>query len=100
MIAVATEMAGKRKSNVGLTEGNSYNHPSGRAPKAIRTALSLSSGQRLGESANFIPLSQAAGADEDDEGALDLVQGSQEMDESSLTSSILYGMHHFHALLY
>ncbi|KAJ5462877.1 hypothetical protein N7475_007821 [Penicillium sp. IBT 31633x] len=85
-------MAGKRKSNVGLTDGNSYNHPSGRAPKAIRTALSLSSGQRLGEAASFIPLSQAAGADEDDEGALDLIEGSQDVDESSLTSSILYGV--------
>lgn len=93
-------MAGKRKSNVGLTDGNSYNHPSGRAPKAIRTALSLSSGQRLGEAASFIPLSQAAGADEDDEGALDLIEGSQDVDESSLTSSILYGMRHSPPFLY
>ncbi|CDM29470.1 hypothetical protein DTO013E5_5196 [Penicillium roqueforti] len=91
----------------------------GRAPKIIRTAPTLntekaspgqrfgetvdyipldqdtSSGQRFGESADFIPLnqlSQVVGADEEDEEALDVLQGSQEVDETSLTSSILYGI--------
>ena len=108
-------MVGKRK-DVGPTGD------AGRAPKIIRTAPNLStekaspgqrfgetvdyipldqdtsSGQRFGESADFIPLnqlSQVVGADEEDEEALDVLQGSQEVDETSLTSSILYGMHLF-----
>ncbi|KAJ5795078.1 Zinc finger RING-type [Penicillium paradoxum] len=90
-------MAGKRKSNIGSGE-DILDNQSERAPKVSRTALSpevTTSGQRFGESADFIPLnqlSQVVGADEDDEGALELVQGSQEIDESSLTSSILYGV--------
>jgi SWI/SNF-related matrix-associated actin-dependent regulator of chromatin subfamily A3 len=111
-------MAGKRKSNVDSDEDVLYAQ-SGRAPKFTRTAPPLttettssgqrfgetvdyipldqdtSSGQRFGESVDFIPLnqlSQVAGADEDDEAALDVIQGSQEVDATSLTSSILYGM--------
>ncbi|KAJ5958320.1 Zinc finger RING-type [Penicillium vulpinum] len=92
-------MAGKRKVNDTSTEDALYSQ-SGRAPKASRTAPSLnteksSPGQRFGESADFIPLnqlSQVVGADEDDEEALDVIQGSQEVDETSLTSSILYGI--------
>ncbi|OQD71134.1 hypothetical protein PENPOL_c001G10048 [Penicillium polonicum] len=107
-------MAGKRKSDVSSTEDQS-----GRAPKFTRTAPTLSaenpssgqrfgetvdyiplnqdtsSGQRFGESADFIPLnqlSQVVGADEEDEEALDVIQGSQEVDETSLTTSILYGI--------
>ncbi|KAJ5198849.1 Zinc finger RING-type [Penicillium cf. griseofulvum] len=111
-------MAGKRKSNVDSAEDLLYAQ-SGCAPKSSRTAPTLntektssgqgfgetvdyisldqdtSSGQRVGESADFIPLnqlSQVAGADEDDEAALDVIQGSQEVDGTSLTSSILYGI--------
>ncbi|KAJ5507433.1 hypothetical protein N7527_009576 [Penicillium freii] len=107
-------MAGKRKSDVSSTEDQS-----GRAPKFTRIAPTLSaenpssgqrfgetvdyiplnqdtsSGQRFGESADFIPLnqlSQVVGADEEDEVALDVIQGSQEVDETSLTTSILYGI--------
>lgn len=57
-------------------------------------------GQRFGrtvdyvpvESADNLPLSQVAGADEDDAHAEDLVQGSQGVDESAVSSAILYGM--------
>ena len=107
-------MAGKRKSDVSSAEDQS-----GRAPKFTRVAPTLnaekassgqgfgetvdyiplsqdtSSGQRFGESADFMPLnqlSQVVGADEEDEEALDVIQGSQEVDEASLTTSILYGM--------
>ncbi|KAJ5979117.1 hypothetical protein N7501_002459 [Penicillium viridicatum] len=107
-------MAGKRKSDVSSTEDQSA-----RAPKFTRIAPTLSaenpssgqrfgetvdyiplnqdtsSGQRFGESADFIPLnqlSQVVGADEEDEEALDVIQGSQEVDETSLTTSILYGI--------
>ncbi|KGO66055.1 Zinc finger, RING-type [Penicillium italicum] len=111
-------MAGKRKSDVASTEDALYMQ-SGRAPKFTRTAPTLntetassgqrfgetidyvpldyhtSSGQRFGESADFIPLNQltqVVGADEEDEEALDVIQDSQEVDETSLTSSILYGI--------
>lgn len=91
-------MAGKRKANIASTEDSSENQ-SERAPKVSRTALSpegTGSGQRFGESADFIPLnqlSQVVDADEEDDEALSLIQGSQETNESSLTNSILYGMH-------
>ncbi|KAJ5941363.1 hypothetical protein N7516_001531 [Penicillium verrucosum] len=107
-------MAGKRKSDVSSTEDYS-----GHAPKFTRIAQNLNaensssrqrfgetvdyiplnqdsnSDQRFGESADFIPsnqLSQVVGADEEDEEALDVIQGSQEVDETSLTTSILYGI--------
>ncbi|CAI7566670.1 unnamed protein product [Penicillium palitans] len=107
-------MAGKRKSDVSSAEDQS-----GRAPKFTRVAPTLnaekaSSGQRFGETVDYIPLSQdtssgrrfgesadsmplnqlsqVVGADEEDEEALDVIQGSQEVDEASLTTSILYGI--------
>jgi SWI/SNF-related matrix-associated actin-dependent regulator of chromatin subfamily A3 len=93
-------MAPKRKSDVGPTNDASDNQ-SERALKASRTDSTLTPhetipGQRFGESADYIPLnqlSQVVGADEDDEEALNLFQGSQEVDDSSLTNSVLYGMH-------
>ncbi|KAG0155809.1 hypothetical protein PDIDSM_2982 [Penicillium digitatum] len=111
-------MAGKRKSDLASTEDDLYMQ-SERVPKSIRTAPILntetatsgqrfgeivdyipldhhtSSGRRFGESADFIPLNQltqVVGADEEDEEALDVIEGSQEVDETSLTSSILYGI--------
>ncbi|KAJ5851115.1 hypothetical protein N7455_010971 [Penicillium solitum] len=107
-------MAGKRKSDVSSIEDQSS-----RAPKFTRIAPTsnaenassgqrfgetadyiplnqdTSSGERFGESADFIPLnqlSQVVGADEEDEEALDVIQGSQEVNEASLTTSILYGI--------
>ncbi|KZN89343.1 putative SWI/SNF-related matrix-associated actin-dependent regulator of chromatin subfamily A member 3-like [Penicillium chrysogenum] len=110
-------MAGKRKSDVASTGDDLYAR-SGPVPKSSRTDSTLNtekarSGQRFGESVDYIPLdqdtspgqrfgeavdfiplnqlSQVFGADEEDEEALNVVQGSQEVDETSLTSSILYG---------
>jgi SWI/SNF-related matrix-associated actin-dependent regulator of chromatin subfamily A3 len=89
-------MARKRKSDIRPDE--SPNEAS-RPPKVNRTALSpneISTGQRFGETADFIPLpplSQGFGVDEEDDEAADIVQDSQEVDESSLTTYILYGMH-------
>ncbi|KAJ5851612.1 uncharacterized protein N7529_010997 [Penicillium soppii] len=89
-------MAGKRKSDV---RPNASEDEASRAPKASRTAaLSpevVSPDHRSGETADFIPLpplSQVYGVDEDDDQAADVVQGSQEVDESSLTTYILYGV--------
>jgi hypothetical protein len=67
---------------------------------ATSTLPAITTGQRFGrtvdyvpvKSANNIPLSQVAGADEDDAHAEDLVQGSQGVDESSVSSATLYGM--------
>lgn len=60
------------------------------------TQLNISSGQRFGESALFIPLSQASqvsGFDEDDAGATALVQNSQDLDDASYEEYKLYGMY-------
>lgn len=51
-------------------------------------------GERLGESTEFLPLnqlSQVSGADEEDAEAAEVVQDSQDVDESSLSTNILYG---------
>ncbi|KAJ5345299.1 hypothetical protein N7452_003303 [Penicillium brevicompactum] len=87
-------MAPKRKSDVG--PGAAENE-AGRASKISRTPAlntdNTSTGHRFGETADFIalpPLSQSFDFDEDDEGAADVVQGSQ--DESALTTSVLYGI--------
>lgn len=87
-------MAPKRKSDVGPGAGE---NEAGRASKISRTPAlntdNTSTGHRFGETADFIalpPLSQSFDFDEDDEGAADVVQGSQ--DESALTTSVLYGV--------
>jgi SWI/SNF-related matrix-associated actin-dependent regulator of chromatin subfamily A3 len=91
----------KRKSDaVDLT---SEDYPS----KAGRVASSnghsdASNGQRFGQDVQFIPLSQIAqlipstggqptGGDEDDAQAADLIQGSQDIDDSPLNDVTLYG---------
>lgn len=92
----------KRKSDaVDLTgEG----HPSKAGRVASSTGHSdASKGQRFGQDVQFIPLSQVAqpipstggqptGGDEDDAQATDLVQGSQDINDSSLNDVTLYGM--------
>lgn len=92
---------GKRKSEAVDLTTNGSDDSDARAAKISRTASSLSpegtgtsTGQRFGESTEFLPLnqlSQVAGADEDDAQAADLVQGSQDVDESSMGSFVLYG---------
>ncbi|KAJ5146290.1 uncharacterized protein N7515_000854 [Penicillium bovifimosum] len=89
-------MPPKRKSDVGPANDASASKPE-RAPKTSRTASTASphetiSGQRFGESADYIPLTQVAGADEDDEDAFEVLQSSQAVDDSSLADSILYGI--------
>lgn len=88
-------MAGKRKSNDG---SDAPENEVARAPKASRIALNPeeTTGQRFGETVDFIPLpplSQVFAFDQDDDQAADVVQGSQEVDDYSLTTYILYGMH-------
>lgn len=93
----------KRKSNVlGWVDCDED-----RALKTSRTTGSLSpqsfsTGQRFGESVDFIPLnelSQVPGADEEDAEATEIVENSQDADESSLASNFLYGSSHCISLL-
>lgn len=71
-----------------------------RASKTSRTESSLdpqtvSTDQRFGEPADFIPLnqlSQVDGADDEDAQAAEVVQGTQESGENSMVNSTLYGM--------
>ncbi|KAJ5176963.1 uncharacterized protein N7482_002840 [Penicillium canariense] len=94
-----TRRPGKRKSDVVDvvdTAETGSDHGEARVSKRSRTTLApdlpgATTAQRLGENADYIPLSQVAGADEDDAQAEDIVQGSQDMDASSLSSSMLYG---------
>lgn len=89
-----TQFPRKRKPDaVDFTETD---HGSARASKASRTesffdSQNVSPGMRFGESADFIPLplSQVALADEEDDEAAELVQGSQ--DDSSTGNFMLYG---------
>jgi SWI/SNF-related matrix-associated actin-dependent regulator of chromatin subfamily A3 len=50
-----------------------------------------STGQRFGETTDFLPLTQVSGEDEDEEAA-NAIQGTQGGDDSSLASTVLYGM--------
>ncbi|KAJ5933756.1 hypothetical protein N7454_006085 [Penicillium verhagenii] len=87
---------GKRKSDViDLVEDEDDT----RAAKINRSApyldpQNISNGERFGQSAEFLPLSQAsqfAGGDDEDAQAAELVQGSQALDESGLSNTMLYG---------
>ncbi|KAL3474512.1 SNF2 family N-terminal domain-containing protein [Aspergillus californicus] len=57
--------------------------------------IPCTSGQRFGQDATFVPLSQASQFslidDDNDDGAADLVQGSQESNDSSDTTQLHYG---------
>ncbi|KAJ6034488.1 uncharacterized protein N7446_009238 [Penicillium canescens] len=50
-----------------------------------------STGQRFGETTDFLPLTQVSGEDEDEEAA-NAIQGTQGGDDSSLASTVLYGV--------
>lgn len=100
-----TRYPGKRKPDtVDLTDTD--DNGSARASKARRTESSFDSqnvspGVRFGENADFIPLpplSQVAFADDEDEEAAELVQGSQ--DDSSTGNFMLYGTFTSQDLLY
>jgi SWI/SNF-related matrix-associated actin-dependent regulator of chromatin subfamily A3 len=102
---------GKRKSDAGSSDAPRFDVPESRASKLRKLIRpdppATTTGQRFGETVQYIPtegtiipaestdripLSQVAGADEDDAQAEDLIQGSQVADESSVSSATLYGM--------
>lgn len=82
---------GKRNiDHVDLTSNDDDNSSPGRTPKYPRAG----SGQRLGQSTAFVPLSQSSqnyAADEEDEDAAGQVMGTQGADDSLSSNSILYG---------
>jgi SWI/SNF-related matrix-associated actin-dependent regulator of chromatin subfamily A3 len=82
----------KRKSDVvGLTDDNEARAAKVNRPTPYLDPQDISNGERFGESTDFIPLTQVPGADEDDAQATELVEGSQDVDEPSPSSSMLYG---------
>lgn len=97
-----SENSGKRKADAAGLGAISQNSLAARLTKMIRSGVpdlpgaeaspTKTTWQRFGENAQYMPLSQVAGADEDDAQAEVLVQGSQGADESSVSSAILYGM--------
>jgi SWI/SNF-related matrix-associated actin-dependent regulator of chromatin subfamily A3 len=91
----------KRKLDVvDLTEvdgGGSSARPSKASrPQRPEPYLSTSNGNRFGENTTFLPLSQASLLDEDDAGAVDLIQGSQDFEDATYSEYQLYGMLRFH----
>ncbi|KAJ5495403.1 hypothetical protein N7539_000519 [Penicillium diatomitis] len=95
--------AAKRKAEAVESDTNGHAPEDNRGPKTSRTdetnGSSIITGQRFGqaadyiplENADYIPLTQVPGADEDDAHAEDLVESTQGTDESSESGSILYG---------
>ncbi|KAL5360340.1 SNF2 family N-terminal domain-containing protein [Aspergillus floccosus] len=89
--------AGKRPiERVDLTQSDGEQDERPSLPKTPRIG---SSGQRLGEATTFVPLSQSSQAytaidEEEDAEAVDVVQGTQGVDDSSPVSTILYGNLH------
>lgn len=90
--------ARKRKADVVDLTASDQEDP--RRPRKIgrgdqtNAHLNVSNGQRFGEDAVFIPLSQASQIsllDEDDAGAIDLIQGSQDFDDAAYSNYELYG---------
>lgn len=78
----------KRKANV--VDLTASDQEDTRRPRKIgrgdqtNARVNVSNGQRFGENAVFIPLSQASqiSLDDDDAGAIDLIQGSQDFDDA------------------
>ena len=91
--------AGKRKADVVDLTGS--DQEDARRPSKIGRGAqadlrgNASNGRRFGENAAFIPLTQASQVsrfEEDDAGAIDLVQGSQDFDDAAYDYE-LYGKH-------
>lgn len=89
----------KRKSDAIDLTGSDGNGEDSRPLKLGRVASpsgpsNASNGQRLGHYTEFIPLSQfsQSAADEDDAQAVDLIQGSQDLDDATFNDYALYGM--------
>lgn len=106
-----TGYSGKRKSDAGSSGAPRFEVAESRASKLRKLIRpdppAATTGQRFGDTVQYIPtestdvpaesndripLSQVAGADEDDAQAEDLIQGSQGVDESSVSSATLYGL--------
>jgi hypothetical protein len=90
--------AAKRKAEViDLTKDDADNlarHRSKNGRITSTTSSNVSNGQRLGQDSGFVPLSQASlvsGYDEDDEGAIQIIQNSQGFDDAAYSSYQLYG---------
>lgn len=96
---------GKRnadEANLGGAVSHYESNMASRLTKMIRSGVTdlpaapaepnLTTWQRFGQNTQYMPLSQVAGADEDDAQAEDVVQGSQDADESSVSSAMLYGL--------
>ncbi|KAL4890056.1 SNF2 family N-terminal domain-containing protein [Aspergillus ambiguus] len=89
--------SGKRPINrVDLTQSDGDEDERQTTPKTPRLEYS---GQRFGETTSFVPLSQSSQSyigvdDEDDAQAVDVVQGSQEVDDPSSGDTMLYGNLH------
>lgn len=85
---------GKRRiEQVEPAVGDDVEAPAQKTTRPVESPQ-ISGDQRFGETTEFLPLrqsSQATGQQEDDEQATDLVQGSQEMDDSNYATFILYG---------
>lgn len=85
---------GKRDiEHVDLTASDDAHTPAQKANRA--EGQPAFNGQRLGEGTQFVPLSQSSqsfGQEEDDEQAADLIQGSQDVDDSVYSTYMLYGM--------
>ncbi|RMJ28381.1 SNF2 family helicase [Aspergillus sp. HF37] len=95
---------GKRKSDAVDLTGDDQPSKAGRVVSSNGHS-DASNGQRFGQDVQFIPLSQIhqpipstgsqpTGGDEDDAQAADLVQGSQDIDDSSLNDVTLYDKVH------
>lgn len=87
---------GKRRiEQVDPAAGDDAQAPAQKATRAVE-GPQAPEGQRFGETTEFLPLrqsSQGTGQQEDDEEqATDLVQGSQDMDDSVYATFILYGI--------
>ncbi|PYI09985.1 hypothetical protein BO78DRAFT_435423 [Aspergillus sclerotiicarbonarius CBS 121057] len=83
--------AKRRIEQVDLTGDGDEASPRTLPSKSPRTG----NGQRFGQDTTFVPLSQSSqvygGDDEDDAQAADLIQGSQDVDDSSIGTYIHYG---------
>lgn len=70
----------------------------GQRPGLSKTPRTSSSGQRFGEETSFLPLSQSSQAyvvdDEDDAQAVDVIPGSQEANDDTPGSTMLFGNLH------
>jgi hypothetical protein len=72
--------------------GDSSTGSSIKEAAASSTLDNTSTGQRFGETTDFLPLTQVSGEDEDEEAA-NAIQGTQGGDDSSLASTVLYGLY-------